>query len=311
MTNPRLSVVVPVYRAQETVELLVQRIEEATSSIGGETEIVLVDDASPDESWAEIVRLCATRPNVRGVKLSRNFGQHRAISAGLTFAKGDWVAVMDCDLQDNPSYLPAFLKKAEEGFDVVLSRRSARQHPPIKNFFARLFATLFNSLIDDGTAKMSGFVGAYSLLSRKVVDAFNRMREYHRHYLPLVRLLGFSQGWIDVEHEPRTSGRSTYTFGKLVKHAMEGLTAHSVKLLYLSIAAGLGFVLFSLVGAAYYVVGYLRHGALPGFTSIIVMIMLSTGMIMLSTGIVGIYVGRIFEQVKERPLFIVDTVLNP
>lgn len=310
MNRPRLSVVVPVYFGEKTVEALVRKIDDATISIGGDTEIVLVDDSSPDRSWEVIAHICATHPNVRGIKLSRNFGQHRAISAGLKHAQGEWVAVMDCDLQDDPSYLPKFLEKAGEGYDVVLAKRSVREHPAVKNLFARLFAMLFNALIDDGMVRMSVFVGAYSLLSRKAVDAFNELREYHRHYLPLVRLLGFSQGWIEVEHAPRTTGRSTYTFKKLVTHAMEGLTAHSVKLLYLSIVAGLAFVVFSLAGALYYMVGYFRHGALPGFTSIIVMLMLSTGMLMLSIGIVGIYVGRIFEQVKERPLYIVDEVLN-
>jgi polyisoprenyl-phosphate glycosyltransferase len=308
--RPLLSIVSPVYKAGNIVDELVRRLTATLSGIGGGFEVILIDDRSPDHSWKKIVENCSRHPFVKGIRLSRNFGQHQAISAGLRCARGDYVVVMDCDLQDNPKYIPDLLGKAREGYDVVLTSKKSRNHPFVKNIVAGVFFKIFNYLVGNEEYHSNLNVGTYSLLSRKVVDAFCRMKDVHRHYLIIVRLLGFSRAYVVIEHDRRFEGATSYTFSKLCKHALDGITSQSVRLLNASIGLGLSLFVASLAWAFYLVVNYFRVGALPGYTSTMAMLLLSTGLILMSVGILGIYIGRIFEQVKQRPLYFVDETAN-
>ncbi len=273
-------------------------------------EIILIDDGSRDQSWSTIETLCRKNVEVRGIKLSRNFGQHQAISAGLAEARGDYVFVLDSDLQDDPAFMPDLFEQARAGFDIVLTHKKKRAHAHFKNFCAAAYYRLFNWLADNNPAIGHKAVGAYSLPSRKVVDAFNRMQDYHRHYLFILHWLGFEPAYVEIEHRPRPHGKSSYTFFKLVKHAVNGITSQSDKLLYLSINMGLLFFVSSLSLGCYLVIRYFVSGFKEGWTSIMVMLLLSTGLILLSLGIAGIYLGKAFEQAKNRPLYIVDKELN-
>ena len=163
---PLISVVSPVYRAEGTVAELVRRIGEAVTPLTESFEIVLVDDGSPDRAWERIEECCRAEPRVVGVRLSRNFGQHPAITAGLAHARGDWVVVMDCDLQDNPSYIPELYRHALEGYDIVYTIKEKREHGAVKNWFAGQFARVSNWLSSGDTADPR--IGAYSLISRRV-----------------------------------------------------------------------------------------------------------------------------------------------
>ncbi|HUP22830.1 MAG TPA: glycosyltransferase [Thermoanaerobaculia bacterium] len=303
---PVISVVSPIYRAEVIVAELVRRIVEAVAPVTECFEIVLVDDGSPDQAWERIEECCAAEPRVVGVRLSRNFGQHPAITAGLAHARGDWVVVMDCDLQDNPSYIPELYRRALDGYDIVFTIKEKREHGAVKNWFARQFARGSNWLSSRDAADPR--IGAYSLISRRVVEAFLRIQDAHRHYLVLLRWLGFSSTTITVRHEPRFAGRSSYSALSLFRHAVDGIVSHSDRLLYLSVAAGFSFLCLSLLGIGYLVIAYLESGFRAGWTSTIVLILLCTSMILLSIGTAGIYIGKIFEQVKQRPLYLIERV---
>jgi glycosyltransferase involved in cell wall biosynthesis len=305
---PLLSIVSPVYRAESIVPELVRRVTEEASRITDRFEIVLVDDRSPDLSWHRIVEACNRDRRVKGIQLSRNFGQHYAITAGLDHARGQWVVVMDCDLQDDPAYIRDLYDKAREGYDIVYTLKERREHGAAKNLFGRLFATTLNWLSSGREANAN--VGAFSILSRQAVDAFRQVQDTHRHYLGVLRWLGFETAEVTIQHRRRFEGRSSYTFRKLVRHAIDGFTSQSDRLLYL--ALGIGFVFFSasILAAVFLVVRYFLHGFKEGWTSTMVLILLSTSMILFSVGAVGIYIGKIFDQVKQRPLYLVQRKVN-
>jgi glycosyltransferase involved in cell wall biosynthesis len=308
MNPPQLSIVSPVYHAGSIVDELVRRIVEAAGSVTPDFEIILVDDASADDSWARIVAAADKDPRVRGLRLSRNFGQHRAITAGLAQARGEHVVVMDCDLQDDPRFIPALVAKAREGFDVVLTTRVTRQHSWFRNFTAGLFFRIFNLLTDWRPTDRR--IGGFSIISRKVVTAYLRIGDVHRHYLLILGWLGFPQAVIPVEHGQRHSGRSTYTFGRLVRHALEGITSQSTRLLRISIGIGFAYVVTAALGVVYLVVSYYLHGFRAGWASTMVLLLGSTGLILMAIGILGIYLGNVFDQVRARPLYLVQDSVN-
>jgi dolichol-phosphate mannosyltransferase len=308
MEKTLLSVVSPVYRAEKIVDELVKRIAEEVSKITTNFEIILVEDGSPDNSWAKIAENCAKYPFVKGIKLSRNFGQHYAITAALHHAQGEYVVLMDCDLQDNPKYIIDLYAKAQEGYDIVYTKKEERKHSIFKNITAKMFFWVFNYLADNQNADDK--TGSFSLLSRKVVEAFCRIQDYHRHYLMVIRFLGFKNTSIQIVHEKRFEGRSSYNLSKLINHALNGITSQSDKLLRLSITVGFSFFVLAILWAFYLLIGFFIHGALAGYTSLMVALLLSTGIILMSIGVLGIYIGKIFEQVKQRPLYLIDTKIN-
>lgn len=303
-----ISIISPIYKAGNIVDKLVEEIIKSVSEITSNYEIILVEDGSPDNSWEKIEENCKKNGKVKGVKLSRNFGQHFAITAGLTVSKGENVIVMDCDLQDNPKYIIDLVNKAKLGFDIVYTSKLERQHSVFKNITSIVFFKIFNYLTDNQTGISS--IGAYSLLTRKVVDAFCRINDTHRHYLMILRTLGFVSTQIPIIHDKRFEGKSSYNFSKLINHALDGITSQSDKLLRISISVGFLFCVISIATAIYTVAKYLIIGALPGYTSLTSLISLSTGLILLSIGVVGMYIGKIFEQVKNRPLYFIDRKIN-
>jgi glycosyltransferase involved in cell wall biosynthesis len=308
MQAVELSVVSPVYQAAPVVDELVRRLHEQLGKLVDSYEIILVEDGSRDASWQKIEAQCRADERVVGIKLSRNFGQHRAITAGLQASRGQYVVVMDCDLQDDPAYLPQLYQKAREGYHIVYTRKQGRQHSWWKNLWARLFFFIFNLLTD--YSKADAQVGAYSLLSRKVVDAFLRIKDAHRHYLLILKLLGFSHTYLDIQHQPRYAGKTSYTFGKMFRHALDGITSQSAKLLHLAVVVGFGLFVISILAILFLVYKYYNIGAEIGWTSIMVTIVFSTGLIMMAIGVLGLYLGKIFEQVKERPLYFIEQRLN-
>jgi len=307
--NIKISVISPVFEAHDIVTQLVSRITEEIEKIGVDFEIVLVDDGSSDTSWAVIKNLCTQNATVKGIKLSRNFGQHYAITAGLKECRGEFIIVMDCDLQDDPKYIPEMYTKAKNGFDIVYSLKGKRKHNFIKNIFAVIFDRIFNWL--SGNQQLYNTrMGSYTLIKRKVADAFCNFHDYHRHYLMVLRWLGFSHTHIEIEHQTRQSGKSSYTFSKLMQHAVNGITSQSDKLLRISIAVGFIFFLLSITGIIVLVTLYFLQGFKEGWPSLVALILLSTGLILMSLGILGIYLGKTYEQTKNRPLYIIDEKLN-
>lgn len=299
-----LSIVSPVYRAENILPELIRRIEAAVISITTDFEIILVEDASPDNSWMVIEQLASSHPRIKGIKLSRNFGQHYAITAGLDHAKGDWVVVMDCDLQDRPEEIPALYSKAKEGFDVVLARRANRQDGFIKRLSSKLFyrtlAWLTGSHQDETIAN-------FGIYSRKVVTEIVGMRESIRYFPTMVRWVGFKQTAIDVVHAANEDRGSSYNFKRLFNLALDIMLAYSDKPIRLTVKLGLLVALTGFLFAVYTFFRYL-HGDIivAGYASLIISLWMLTGFILVTLGMVGLYVGKTFEGVKNRPIYIVE-----
>jgi dolichol-phosphate mannosyltransferase len=299
-----LSVVSPVYRAEALVHELVEQIRLAVYPICKDFEIILVEDGSPDGSWESIERVCAEFPEVRGVRLSRNFGQHYAISAGLLLAKGDWVVVMDCDLQDQPSEIPRLIQKAKEGFDVVLARRALRQDGFFKKLSSRM---LYGTLAWLTGTKHDPAIANFGIYSSKVIQAINSMPESIRYFPTMVRWVGFHSATLDVEHAARPEGKTSYNFKRLLNLALDICLAYSDKPLRLVVGTGFAISLVGFVFAAVTVVQALRGEILVlGYASLIISLWLLSGLMIFIVGVVGLYVGKCFEGVKRRPPFIIS-----
>lgn len=308
--TPYISIVSPVYGAEQIIAKLVDRLVEELSRITDNFEIVLVEDCGPDGSWSKIKEIGKIESRVKGVKLSRNFGQHKAITAGLSIAAGEYVIVMDCDLQDDPIYIPELLKKAREGYDIVYTVKKQRKHGTIKNVATRFFNKVFNYLVEAKDLKASGMIGAYSLISRKVVNEFLQYGDNRRHYLMVLRWLGFSYSFVSIEHKERYAGKSSYNLNKLITHAIDGITSQSDKVLLLTVYSGFFLAFSSFLAALAVVLLYFIHGFQSGWASLSVLILFSSGIIITTIGIVGVYVGKTFEQAKGRQLFIIDKKIN-
>ncbi|MBN7812936.1 glycosyltransferase family 2 protein [Algoriphagus sp. H41] len=297
-----LSIVSPVFRAENILHQLVARIKTAVPV--ADFEIILVDDCSPDNSWQKITELAADHPEVSGIKLSRNFGQHYAITAGLDAAKGEWVVVMDCDLQDRPEEIPALLAKAKEGFDVVLARRANRQDGLLKRLSSRVFyrtlAWLTGSHQDETIAN-------FGIYSKAVVREISNMRESIRYFPTMVRWVGFRQTVIDVVHAGNEGRQSSYNFKRLFNLALDIMLAYSDKPIRLTVKLGLLVALSGFVFACYTLFRYL-HGDIivAGYASLIISLWVLTGFVLVTLGMVGLYVGKTFEGVKSRPIYIVE-----
>jgi dolichol-phosphate mannosyltransferase len=303
----KLSIISPVYQAESIIEKLVEKIIEAVEDITDDFEIILVEDNSNDNSWEKITDQCEKYSFVKGLKLSKNFGQHNAVSAGVKKATGDNIVLMDCDLQDDPKHIQRLLEKRDDGFDIIFTKRIKRKHGFIKSFNSFLYSKLF-AIFSDKKYEINA--GSLVLFSSKVASEFNKLKDKSRLYQQMLKWLGFNVAYVDVEHNPRYEGKSSYSFVKLVKLGIEGWTSHSDKLLRLSIYFGLFLSLISFILVIVILFRYLFYEFLPGWPSIIVAILFSTGLIMLSIGIMGIYIGKIFEQTKDRPIFIIEEELN-
>jgi len=308
--TPLLSIATPVYKTESLVGTLVERIRAAARTVTEDFEVLLVEDGSPDNSWAAIVRECDRDPRIRGVRLSRNFGQHPAITAALEYARGDFVVIMDCDLQDDPDYIPSLYDKCRQGFDVVFARRRVRRFGWWKNLSARIYYTIFRWLA--GVAYDPN-IGSYSIISRKVVDAFLLFGDYRRGYVIVLHWLGFSRGYVEVEHRERPDGRSSYSAWQLMVHALTLTLTYSEKPLHLSIYIGSVLSLLSFVFGGWFIVRYFNSnvGQLAlGWTSLMISHLFLSGLILISLGVIGLYMGRIFEQVKHRPIYVVREMRN-
>jgi len=301
-----ISVVSPVYRGAGCIGELCARLEKTLEKICESYEIILVNDASPDNSWEIIEQLAKKNPGVRGIDLSRNFGQHYAITAGVDNAKGDWVVVMDCDLQDIPEEIVRLYAKAiESDYDTVFGRRVIRKDGFLKRFASRLFYKIFGYF--SGT-KFDPTVANFSISKRKVVESFKELREQNRSFPYFIDWLGFKKGFVNVKHGDGNDRKSSYTLKKLIKFAFDNIVAYSNKPLWLSIWFGLLISAIAVFYALYLVYRYLHHGiTVEGWTSVMVSVWLLGGLIFANLGVLGLYIGKIFNEAKNRPLYVIKT----
>jgi len=303
----KLSVVVAEYKGASMMDELLARIGNSLEGKVDSYEVILVNDCSPDNTWECMKRACARDSRVKGVNLSRNFGENYAITAGLRYAEGDWVIVMDCDLQNRPEDLPALIAKAREGYDIVYARRTAKQFSVWRRLSSRVFHTAFQWL---SGIRQDSAVAEFGIYSRKVIDQYNLLPECARSFSSLVSTLGFRSASVDVQHAERGEGESSYTLAKLFHLASDVIISNSNKPLKIAVAMGTAMVLFSLVLIVYSLIEHFCISVPRGFSSTFISIWFVGGMNIFILGIVGLYVGRIFDQVKGRPLFIVSDTLN-
>lgn len=303
----KISVVIPIYGCRAALRELHKRLAESVSTITSDYEIILVNDNCPQNSWELIEELCAEDIHVKGIELSRNFGQMKAILAGLDYATGDWIVVMDCDLQDRPEEIPNLYAKAMEGFDVVFARRANRKDNPLKVFLANQFYKVY-SFATDGS--YDGSVCNFSIVKSDVIKNYCRMREQHRGYVMYIRWMGYRQAIIDVEHNERFEGKSSYSIKKRINMAIELLTSQSDKVLRLFVGMGFVMSIISFLVIIGLIVYHFVANVTIGWTSMIATTVLIGGLIIMVVGVVGMYVGNIFMQTKNRPLYIVRQILN-
>jgi len=301
---PHLSIVSPVYNAENIIPVLVERIENSIRKLTDDYEIILVEDCGPDNSWGVIEDIAKTDPKVIGIKLSRNFGQHYAITAGLDHAKGDWVVVMDCDLQDQPEEIDKLYKKAQEGFDIVLARRFDRKDHIFKKLFSKMFYRTLGYLTG---SEQDETVANFGIYNRNVVNAVVSMRESIRIFPAMVKWVGFRAEKINVDHSERMEGVSNYNTKKLINLAIDIILAYSDKPIRLLIKSGLFISMSSFIIALIYFIKWLNGDSVVlGYTSLIISIWLLSGIILSTLGIIGLYVGKTFQGVKNRPLYIIS-----
>ena len=304
----QISVVSPIYGCKACLPELYERLVASLSQISPSFEIILVNDACPENSWECIELLCERDSRVKGINLSRNFGQHYAISAGLDHARGEWVVVMDCDLQDQPEEILKFYAKAQEGYDIVFGQRVNRRD----SFFKKFGSAAFNRVLEYFTgSRHDNTIANFGIYAKKVIATINRYREQSRDFLLFARLVGFKKAVIEIEHAPRAHGESSYTFSKLIRLAIDSIVSHSNKPLRLCIKLGFFIAMASMGFALWLILRYFfYHTPTEGWTSLMVSMFFMFGLLFAVIGIVGLYIGKIFDEVKQRPLYIIGETKN-
>lgn len=299
-----ISVVIPVYGCKTTLLELFFRLKNSLVSITEDFEIILVNDKSPDNPWGTIVEISKLDQRVKGISLSRNFGQHKAITAGLDHTKGEWVVVMDCDLQDQPEELVKLYAKAQEGYDVVFGRRYNRHDNFLKRISSKTFYQAYNYLAE---SDFDSTIVNYSICNRKVINAVISLREQSRSFPLFVKWVGYKIGYVDIEHAARKEGESSYTIRKLINFAIDSIISQSNRPLRLSIKVGLIFAFLSFIFGIYLIFKKLALGVpIEGWTSLMVSMFFIGGLILANLGFLGLYVGKIFDEAKNRPLYFID-----
>ncbi|NTV73798.1 MAG: glycosyltransferase family 2 protein [Holophaga sp.] len=298
-----ISVVTPVYKAARILPELHRRLTLALEAITPDFEILMVNDHSPEGDWEVIRELARADPRVKGLNLSRNFGQHFAITAGLDHAQGEWIVVMDCDLQDQPEEIAKLYAKAQEGYDAVFGRRHERKDAFLKKAMSTAYYRIYEYLIDE---TIDGCVANFSIISRQVAQSIGELREQNRSYGLFAKWVGFRTTAIDIDHAARYEGLTSYTSGRLIRLAIDSIVSQSNKPLRLFIR--LGF-LIALVSFAFIVYILYRHFfvgiRIEGWASVMVSLWFISGLLFMNLGILGLYIGKTFDEAKRRPLYVV------
>ena len=303
-----ISVVAPILNEETLISEFIKRVTVQLNKINSDYEIILIDDGSSDDSWRQIQIAAKDDKKILGIKLSKNFGHHYAITAGLHNSKGEWVVVMDTDLQDRPEVIPELLDKAQEGFDVVFVSRQQRPESFAYKLGQRLFYASLRFLSGiDFDSKQANF----SIINRKVVEAFKKFPENARFYGSTIKWLGFSRASINAAHGIRFSGSPSYTIKKRITLALDIILSFSDRPLRFAIGLGLLMSVVSVLFSLWIFIGAINWGfSVIGWPSLIVSTFFTGGIILIVLGIIGIYLGRIFREVKARPLYVISESLN-
>ena len=304
-----LSIVSPIYRAENILERLVNAIAHAVQPLNCSYEMILVEDGSPDGSWEQLKALAEKNPQIKAIKFSRNFGQHYAISAGIEAAQGEWVVVMDCDLQDDPKEIPLMLEYAQQHqAKVVLGQRLERQDNFIKIALSKAFYKTLSYL--SGTT-WDATVANFGLYHKNVIKAIAQLKEPIRFFPSMVKWAGFKTVKMPVAHQARDEGASNYNLKKRLKLALDIILANSDKPLRIIVKFGLFTALLAALIGIVYIYKYLKGDIVVlGYSSMIISIWFIGGISFMLLGIIGLYIGKIFEAAKQRPTYIIEEFMN-
>lgn len=301
---PMLSVVIPVHNEAEVIPLLLPRLSKVCRSIGGSVELLFIDDGSRDNSVALLFQARLSNPDIRVLQLSRNFGKEAAVSAGLSHASGDAIVLLDADLQDPPELIPDMVREWQKGADVVLMKRRSRAGESwLKRTTASLFYRTINKISD---APIPVDTGDFRLMSRRTVDALNELPERNRYLKGMFAWVGMKTVTLEFDRDPRIAGQTKWNYLKLMHLAMEGITSFSTRPLRIALVLGLMAATCGGLFGTWEVIRALVYGiSTPGYASMIAMITFLSGIQLLCVGLLGEYVGRIYMETKQRPVFIV------
>jgi dolichol-phosphate mannosyltransferase len=306
--NNKISVVIPCYKCADCLAELYRRIVLTLEQITKEFQIIFVNDASPEKDWQIIKELAGKDSRVTGINLSRNFGQHYAITAGLDYCNGDWIVVMDGDLQDRPEEIKKFFEKTSDGYEIVVGKRENRKDSCVVRMTSRLFYIVFNYLTDQ---KLDNKVANFGIYSKKVIDNVRKLKEADRSFGLLINLVGFSRLELEIDHSHRANGKSAYSFRSRLNLAVDHILSHSNKPLILAIQVGFLISSLSLFYSFWLIIRYfINSHVADGWTSLMVSLFFLSGLIIVVVGMVGLYVGKIYNEVKNRPLYIVKEIAH-
>lgn len=310
MPNPQLvSIVVPMYNEEAGLETLFAALHQTMQGLDVDYEIVCVDDGSKDGTRAGLVAIASSDPHVRAVLLSRNFGKEAAMTAALDYAQGDAIVPIDADLQDPPELIPEMIAKWREGFDVVYAKRTSREADTrLKRNTAGLFYKVFNALSE---MPIPENVGDYRLMDRRVVEAIKQLPEKDRFMKGLFCWPGFNSATIEFERKERVEGETKFNYWKLWNFALNGITSFSSVPVRMGVYLGLAVSVAAFVFGVTIVLKTLLTGVdVPGYASLMVVILFLGGVQLFFLGLLGEYIGRIYKEVKNRPIYVVDKALG-
>lgn len=307
--DPRYSIVVPVYNEEDVLIELYNRLDKVLTDLDGKTEIIFINDGSQDRTLELLKELHQQDSRIKIIDFSRNFGHQLAITAGIDHASGQACIIIDADLQDPPEVIPELIKVWQEGYEVVYAIRSEREgETRFKKITALLFYRLFKKITDTDVPIN---VGDFRLIDWKVIDVFRSMRERHRYVRGMISWIGFRQTSVYFKREERFAGETKYPFWRMLKFALDGITSFSHYPLKLATLLGFFFSVVSfLLGIWAISVRLLTNKAVHGWTSLILTIIFLGGIQLLTLGIIGEYIGRVFDDVKQRPLYIIQSEIG-
>ncbi|MDP6108708.1 MAG: glycosyltransferase family 2 protein [Rhodospirillales bacterium] len=310
-SRPLISILVPVFNEEENLPVLYQRVSAVTGQLADryDFEFVFTDNHSTDGSFSVLEKLAAVDRRIRVFRFSKNFGFQRSIMTGYMKTLGDAAIQIDCDLQDPPELFGEFLAKFEEGYDVVYGIRRSRQEGFLINGLRAVFYRIIDSLAEDDLPHNAG---DFRLVSQRVIDAMKQIDDYHPYIRGMIAALGFRQTGIPYDRAKREKGKSKFSFRQLMSLAVDGILSHSIIPLRIASLTALAMSAITLIGIVFYVIGNFVFGQEwpAGFATTTVLLLLSITLNALFLGVIGEYLGRIYQQVKKRPITVIETTIN-
>lgn len=311
----KISVVIPTYRSEDNLPVLLDRLCKVLLQEVMDFEIIVVDDNSPDNTLNYLKHIVLLQPKIKVISLARNFGQQVAISAGLKYITGDAAIIMDDDLQDPPEFIPQLIRKWEEGYDIVYAIKTNRKEGIIKRFGYKLFYKILSKLSEIAVPQDSG---DFCIMSKLIVEILNSMNERDRFVRGLRAWVGYKQIGIECDRGKRLSGKPAYTLSKIIKLSLDGIFSLSNKPLKITSLFGFMMSILALLGIIITIIQKIvtlffpnnEFAVWPGMSSILLSILLIGGVQLISIGILGEYIGRIFNEVKQRPMFLIKEIIG-